>query len=156
MEQRSKENQPTEGHCSAFFQILDVGNIEDKNGKCLPNDAVVHEENIAYQHEKAHHCHVFRFLLNEPKVAYRDDKRGEQNDGIGVFGNVFDEEMHQNLKAILELVGQSETENGRIQIACVKRFAIIKAVIVGRVIKDCDVTEAKKAEKQAETKHPLK
>ena len=63
--------------------------------------------------------------------------------------------MHQHLKAILKLVAQMKCKYRLIPIACVKRFEVVEAIIMRRVVQHCDVAKAKKAKEQHETQQHL-
>ena len=66
MKQRSKQYEQAIAFIPPLFKIAAIGHIEDSDGKSLPNDTILHEKDIAYQHEKAGHRHILCLTLNKP------------------------------------------------------------------------------------------
>ena len=66
LKQRSEQYEQAIAFIPPFFKIATIGHIENSDVKSLPNDTILHEKDIAYQHEKAGHRHILCLTLNKP------------------------------------------------------------------------------------------
>ena len=67
-----------------FLEIVE-GDVKQQDGQCLPDNAVMGEEQTGYEHEKAHLGNILAMAGNKPHLTNGNDQTGEEDDGIGIL-----------------------------------------------------------------------